>query len=62
MRHALSGSFSILHRDVERFGFVDALECSLDARNGEEEVADFVLREVGEMRFAAERRDEDVSR
>lgn len=62
MRYALSSSFSILYSDIESFGFVDALECPLDARNGEEEVADFVLGEVGEMRFAAERRDEDVSR
>lgn len=62
MRHALPRGFSILHRDVESFGFVNALESPLDARNGEEEVADFVLGEVGEMRLAAERRDEDVSR
>lgn len=62
MRNALTRRLAILHGDIEGVGFVEAFERALDASHGEEEVGDFGGREVGEARFDAEGRDEDVAR
>jgi hypothetical protein len=61
MRHALPRRFAVLHRYIERVRAVDALESALHARDGLEEVGDFVGREVGEVRADGQGGDEHVA-
>jgi len=51
-----------LHRYIESFGAVDALESELHARYRLEEVGDFGGGEVGEVWVDFEGGDEDVAR
>ncbi len=47
MRHTLPRCLTILHRDVEGIGFIQALESSLNPSHCEEKIGDLVFGEIG---------------
>jgi hypothetical protein len=61
VRHALPRRRAVLHRYIEGFRAVDALERALHARYGLKEVGDFEGAEVGEVGMDGEGGDEDVA-
>jgi len=51
VRYALTGSLSILHRNVEGFGMVKSRQRLLNAGDGTEKIRDLLMAQVAQSRL-----------